>query len=265
MPPDDAFARAASYAELALRASPELSASHMCAAYLRTSRDFDWAGAEAEYRHALELSPNDAEACDLLGRLYAGIGRYDEALELLRRAQELDPLAHQNDIITTLLRAGRYEEAAERAATSVEINATNARTRATLAWAEFLRGRRREGLAEMEHAVELHRGARSGTASSARCTAWPATRSVRAPFCAISRSAPAPASCHRTIWRTSTPASESTTARSTCSSTRSRRARARPTDQGELPVHPAAHASAVGGVAGKDESGAVNGNNGNSK
>jgi serine/threonine-protein kinase len=155
MPPDDAFSRAASYAELALRMSPELSASHMCAAYLKASHDFDFPAAEAEYRHALELAPNDAEACDLLGRLYAGIGRYDEALDLLRRAQELDPLAHQNDIITTLLRAGRYEEAAERAATAVEINTTNPRTRATLAWAEFLRGRVREGLEAMEHAVSL--------------------------------------------------------------------------------------------------------------
>jgi serine/threonine-protein kinase len=158
MPPDDAFARAATYAELALRDSPELSAAHMSAGYLRASRDFDFIGAEAEYRHALELSPNDAEACDLLGRLYAGIGRYDDALQMLRRAQELDPLAHQNDIITTLLRAGRYEEAAERAATAVEINTTNPRTRATLAWAEFLRGRTREGLAAMEHAVSLAPG-----------------------------------------------------------------------------------------------------------
>jgi Flp pilus assembly protein TadD len=127
----------------------------MAAAYLRMIHDFDWAEGEREFRLALSLAPNDAEALDLFGRMCAGIGRFDESLTLLQRAQELDPLSHQNDVITSLLRAGRYEEAAERATAAVEINSTNARTRATLAWAEFLRGRVREGLAAMEHAVSL--------------------------------------------------------------------------------------------------------------
>jgi serine/threonine-protein kinase len=155
MPPEDAFARAEEHVEHALRVWPDLSAAHMCAAYLRMTRDYEWAEAEREFRLALELAPNDAEACDLFGRMCAGIARFDESLALLRRAQELDPLAHQNDITTTLLRAGRYEEAVERAATAVEINSVNPRTRATLGWAEFLRGRVREGIATMEHAVSL--------------------------------------------------------------------------------------------------------------
>ena len=157
-PPEEAFSSAEKYAAVGLRVSPDQSAVHMAAAYLRMIHDFDWAEGEREFRLALSLAPNDAEALDLFGRMCAGIGRFDESLTLLQRAQELDPLAHQNDVITTLLRAGRYDQAAERATAAVEINATNARTRATLAWAELLRGRTREGLSAMEHAVTLAPG-----------------------------------------------------------------------------------------------------------
>ena len=156
--PDVAYGRATEAATHALRLDPELSAAHCTMAYLKMVREFDWAGAEREFRRALDLSPSNADASDLYGRLCMALERYDESLALLRRAQELDPLAHRLDVVTTLLRAGRYEEAVARAETAVELDPDHDRARATLGWAYFLSGRKEEGLAALERAVSLSPG-----------------------------------------------------------------------------------------------------------
>jgi len=88
----------------------------------------------------------------------AGLGRYDEALVMQRRAQELDPLAHPLDVATTLLRAGRYDEAARDAVRALEFDADNHRAHATLGWAHLFRGKIADGLAELERAAALSPG-----------------------------------------------------------------------------------------------------------
>ena len=155
MDPDTAYQRAAEATANALRLDPELGATHVTLGYLKTVRDYDWAGAEESFRRALELSPSDADAYNLYGRLCAGLGRYDDAIVMLQRAQELDPLAHRVDIATALLRAGRYEQALARAEEAVELDASQDRAQATVGWAHFLIGREAEGLAELEQAVRV--------------------------------------------------------------------------------------------------------------
>ena len=53
--------------------------------FLKFVRDFDWTGAEAEFRRALELNPGSADAYDLYGRMLAALGRHDEAIPLEAR------------------------------------------------------------------------------------------------------------------------------------------------------------------------------------
>ena len=77
-------------------------------ALLKCVHDFDWTGAEAEFRLALELSPGSADIYDHYGWLCAALQRFDEAIGLVKRAQELDPLMHRSDVASTLLRAGRH-------------------------------------------------------------------------------------------------------------------------------------------------------------
>ena len=158
MDPDTAFTRAKAAVDTSLRLDPELGAPHVTAGYLKMTREFDWPGAEREFRRSLELSPSDTDAYDLYGRLCMALGRMDDALALLRRAEELDPLAHTNDITTAMLRAGRFEEALARARQSVETNPSSARTRATLGWANILTRRVREGVADLDKAVALAPG-----------------------------------------------------------------------------------------------------------
>lgn len=156
--PDDAYRRAADAAANALRLDPELGAAYVTMGFLKAVREFDWSGAEQAFKRALELSPSSADAYDLYGRLCAALERYDEAVAMLQRAQELDPLAHRVDIATALLRAGRYDEAVLRAEDAVELDPGHDRALATLGWAYFLSGREDEGLAELERAVSVARG-----------------------------------------------------------------------------------------------------------
>src|SRR5690606_12659216 len=53
------------------------------------------------------------------------------------------------------IRAGRFDEAAERARYAVEFDPAQARARATLGWALFLGGQREAGLRELDQAVTL--------------------------------------------------------------------------------------------------------------
>jgi tetratricopeptide (TPR) repeat protein len=158
MPPDEAFSRAAAAAARALALDPDLGEAHCVAAFVKFAVDFDWAGAEEEFKRALELSPSSADTYDLYGRLCSSLERYDEAIAMQQRAQELDPLAHPADVATSLLRAGRYEQALEAARRAVALGRDYARGHATLGWAYCKLGRIDEGLAALERAVELSPG-----------------------------------------------------------------------------------------------------------
>ncbi len=153
--PSVASARARAAVDEALRLDPALGEARCALAYVQLLWEFDWAGAERELRRALELSPNSADAYDLYGRMCAGLGRYDEALTLQRRAQELDPLAHRVDVATTLLRAGRFDEAAEGARRAAALDPDQSRAHATLGWALLGQGRAAEGIAALERAAAL--------------------------------------------------------------------------------------------------------------
>jgi TolB-like protein/Tfp pilus assembly protein PilF len=154
-PPAVEYAQAEQTVATALRLDPDSSAARCTLGYMKTVREFDWEGAERELRLALELSPSDADALDLFGRLCSALGRHDEAIALVERARELDPLAHRLDLATALMRAGRYEHAVALAKDAVELDPRHDRALATLGWAYLLSGRRNEGLAELERSVAV--------------------------------------------------------------------------------------------------------------
>jgi len=91
--PSEAFPQAKEAAAKALRLDPTLAEAHASMAYVMNYYDWDRSGAEREFKHALELDPNDAATHHAYGRFLASMGRVDEARAELSRAQELDPLS----------------------------------------------------------------------------------------------------------------------------------------------------------------------------
>jgi eukaryotic-like serine/threonine-protein kinase len=152
--PDEAYLEAKQAITRALALDGQLGEAHSVLALLKFTHDFDWAGAEREFKLALQLSPGAADIYDHYGWLCGALERWDEALALVTRAQELDPLVHRADVANTLLRAGRYQEGLEAALRCVEIG-DYARGRSTLGWAYLKSGMQAHGLAELERATTV--------------------------------------------------------------------------------------------------------------
>lgn len=92
-PPREAFPKAKAAATKALQLDEDLAEAHASMAYVKTYFDWDWAGAEQEFRRTLELNPNQAAVHHTYSRYLASLGRLTEARAELERAQELDPLS----------------------------------------------------------------------------------------------------------------------------------------------------------------------------
>jgi TolB-like protein/Tfp pilus assembly protein PilF len=93
MPPREAMPRARAAANNALQIDDTLAEAHASLANVRLSYDWDWAGAEQEFKRSIELNPNYATSHEWYGHLLIAMGRQDGALRELRRALELDPLS----------------------------------------------------------------------------------------------------------------------------------------------------------------------------
>jgi adenylate cyclase len=93
LPPAEAIPKAVALANRALQLEPQLSEAHTSLGFCQFCHNWDRAGAEREYRLAIELNPRSTPARYWLGWLYSCAGRYEEAIEHCRQAVELEPFS----------------------------------------------------------------------------------------------------------------------------------------------------------------------------
>lgn len=144
-----AYAQARQAAATALTLAPELAAAHGALGYVRLTADFDWAGAEDEYRRALELAPNDGNARFDRGTLFAAQGRPEQAIVLTRQALTTDPLnARWHTFLSNyLLAIGQLDEARQTALKAIALQPGGNAIHEALAIIEILRGDAKAALA----------------------------------------------------------------------------------------------------------------------
>lgn len=121
----DADPRSTSEAAKALELDPTLSEAHTALASAKAA-EFDWQGAEQEFKRAIELKPNDANAHYFYGEsCLSPLGRYDEAIAEFRKALELDPFSGiiNANLAPVLSAARRHDEATEQIRKALEIDA----------------------------------------------------------------------------------------------------------------------------------------------
>jgi tetratricopeptide (TPR) repeat protein len=106
------------------------------------NNDFKFAEAEAEYRRALELAPQNAGVTSNLAALIAVLGRLDEAVALKQQAIALDPLraASHVGLATNLTALGRYDEAEAAVRKAIALQPQSAQNYERLAEIQILRG-----------------------------------------------------------------------------------------------------------------------------
>src|SRR5690242_14693201 len=110
-PPAELRPKELSAARKAVELDPTLAEAHVLLAD-ELQRQWHWAEAKDEYKRALELKPNDAEAQAAFARWLLVQGRTDEALAWAQRGRELDPLAVSGvGIGWILFQSHRYDEA----------------------------------------------------------------------------------------------------------------------------------------------------------
>jgi len=123
MPPREGMERARDSATQALAIDPRLAEGHISLAAVLEAYDWDWAGAEREYRRALELNPGLASAHLWYGMFLRDQGRLQEALPELRRAAQLEPFAALTavNLAYGLLAEGNYSAALEQSRRAAEL------------------------------------------------------------------------------------------------------------------------------------------------
>src|SRR5215472_13696600 len=113
LPLKEAYLKAAEAADEALRLDPLLAEVHTSLANIKFLNDWDWSGAEAEYKRAAALNPSDATAHRSYSFYLVAMGRLDEAMKEIERAQDLDPLSPSITfwLGQVLYHARRYDDA----------------------------------------------------------------------------------------------------------------------------------------------------------
>ena len=89
----DAYTKMVSAASSAVAVDDSLAEPYTSLAYARFMYGWDWSGAEAGFRAALERNPSYAVARHWFAEFLMAMGRFDEAVEQLDTAHELDPLS----------------------------------------------------------------------------------------------------------------------------------------------------------------------------
>ena len=124
IPTEDGYRLAREEVERALVLNPNLAAAHTQMYRIKQQVDFDWAGADASIQRAIALEPGNPDVVGAAASSAAIVGRFDEALQLDRRAVDLDPLSGGSweRLAETEFFIGQLERAAADGKKALELN-----------------------------------------------------------------------------------------------------------------------------------------------
>ncbi|MET0215520.1 MAG: tetratricopeptide repeat protein [Vicinamibacterales bacterium] len=153
--PASARANAIRSAEKALELDSGLVEAHVVLGQASVGQ-WQWDVAEASYRRAIDLNPNDAAAYAGQAHWLLCQGRTDEALASARRARELDPLAlFGTNIGWILFHARRYSEAIRELQTVLAVRPDDGRVLWFLGFALIEQGQPEEALRVLERSASV--------------------------------------------------------------------------------------------------------------
>lgn len=160
LPPKEAFPPAEGAAKKALDMNDDLAEAHATLGFVYFYYDWNGLAAEKEFRRALDSNPNYAMAHSWNGQDLATMDRMSEALAETELAQQDDPLSLivSSNAGLILCLAGRYEQAIETLSKALEIDPTFPRAHFRLGNVYEQKGMPGKAISEFEEAVRLSGG-----------------------------------------------------------------------------------------------------------
>jgi tetratricopeptide (TPR) repeat protein len=160
--PREAMPKAKAAALAALALDDQIAEAHYSLALIKNWGDWDWPGAEREYKRAIELNPNFTDLSESYASLLTWQMRFDEAWREVRRVEELDPLSPtaSNLAKNILYHSRQYDRAIEESRQVLELHPNSAFASGTyrfLGRVYSQKQMRQEAIDVMRRAVEINR------------------------------------------------------------------------------------------------------------
>jgi eukaryotic-like serine/threonine-protein kinase len=157
MAPQEALGKVKQLGTLALEKDDSLPESHGAVALAKLHYDWDFAGAEREFKRALELNPSSADILHDYSHYLIAMGRMAESEAETKRAVDLDPI--NDDLLECLcwhtFAARQYDETIQLARNFLVRQPNDAWEFAVLGWGYQQKGMHNEAITQFKKAVEL--------------------------------------------------------------------------------------------------------------
>lgn len=156
-PPTEVLPKAKEAALKAVAIDDNLAEAHSSLGLVKVYYDHDWAGAESEFRRALELNPDLALAHQRYGSYLTFMGRFEESIRHYETALELDPFSLQinMNLATTYFLRGENERAIEHLSKASELEPNYMPIHFVMGCAYIEQNQLEEAIAEFEAIYKL--------------------------------------------------------------------------------------------------------------
>ena len=170
MTPKEAFPQAKAAAIKALELDGSLGEAHNSLAFVLDGFDWDFESAGKEFQRAIGLNPGYATAHHWYAWHLSLLGRFDEAIEEMKKAQNLDPLSLiiNADLAELLVLAHHYDESIVQSGKTIEMDPNFALAHIQLAQAYLQKRMYDEAVTELRKAALLSGGSPTCIANLAR-------------------------------------------------------------------------------------------------
>jgi len=154
--PREGVPRGKAAAKKAIELDPMLADAYVAMGFARMNFDWDWVGAEKDFKRALDLGPHSSLAQDGYANFLVLRGRFNEATAVLNRALELDPLSPglHHDLGWTCRMSGQFDRAIPHFLRALELDRSMLASRVLLGSCYLVTGKPTQALAEFKAVLQ---------------------------------------------------------------------------------------------------------------
>jgi TolB-like protein/Tfp pilus assembly protein PilF len=156
--PFEALNKARTYLQRAMELDDTMAEAHCTSALIKIWYDFDWPGAEREFKVAISLDPGQVTALLWQSLYLSAMGRHREAIASVQRARDSEPLSPVVNIYLGVAQthAGQYDLAIRQLNQTIELDPNNYRTFMFLGRTLSYTGRNDEAMAAFQKALSVN-------------------------------------------------------------------------------------------------------------